>query len=248
MSLFGITKGLSNLTSYLIGGSEDSDQRIDYTQLSNDKLLIKASKLKSENENIKEKINKLSNENCILKNSIINDKANSSHSEFGKLYNNILKQFIKQKAENFDVKNFENFLYNQKLFYGFSEEDKYNNIEKFNEINDSNFKEYKEDYLFRQNILERNLNEIYRNLLMSKELSCGINRTNRKIENDLKKLNTIIRDKNKNEICYTESNNLKNSSLFYENNLNKNEDSGFNGDYLGKKRENYLDRHLPAKK
>lgn len=179
MSFFGFTKGISNF----LGGGNDENQEIDYNSLPYDKLLLKASQINSETQKMKNKIDKFTSENNILKNSIINNSTNGTESKFGKVYNNMKNSYLKQKSQNFDLDDFKNYLYNQKLLYGISDEGNINLI-KLQEISDDDWNNNKNEYLFRQNILERNLNEFYRNILMSKELNTKLKKKGDKQNND----------------------------------------------------------------
>ena len=169
MSIFG------TITNFLGGGSAEGEET-DYNSLPYEKLLLKASEIKAETNKMKSKVDKFNTENNILKNSIINNSTNGAESKFGLLYNNMKNSYLKQKSTNFDINDFKNYLCKQKLFYGISNEDNINFI-KLKEIKDD-WSDNKNEYLFRQNMLERNLNEFYQKILVSKELNSQFKKKN----------------------------------------------------------------------
>jgi hypothetical protein len=73
-TFFNWSKGI------IFGGSSNAE--IDYESLSHEDLLKKASEIEFENNNMKQKINKIIKENNLLKNSTI--KKNDNESDYSK--------------------------------------------------------------------------------------------------------------------------------------------------------------------
>ena len=158
MSLFS---GIKIISDFL--GNSSDDKGIE--KLSKDQLLKKASQLKSDNTNMQININHLSEESNLLKNSDIN-MQNSDFSNFlGLLYNNFLDLKKKSGAKEYEIDNFKNFLYKEKIFHGSLDED---NINYLNNSNKFNWEQNKEEYQLKQEILEKNLKTLLSNMFTMK--------------------------------------------------------------------------------
>jgi len=199
-----------------------------FKEMSKEELTNIASILTDENKQLKEKMNLIMNENNLLKNSIINN-SNEKNSEFGKFYNDLKETFLNFNEDDDNnreknLNNFKSFLYNQYLFYGGIEEDDVNFINQININNDEDWEKNQEIFLFKQKILERNYNEIFRNLLISKEINNLIGgkkniNNNFNNENNENKFNVNQMKQNEEKIIKDNNNN---------NNFNNNNFNNFN--------------------
>ena len=160
-----------------------------YERMERDELVNVTSNLNIENKALKSKLDEKIIENKQLKNSILNSNDNSSG--FNKFFNEIKTTFLNPEDDNdFDKKyskQFKNFLFDQYFFYGGIEEDEINFLNQINVNKDEDYQNNKDIFLFKQKILERNYNELIRNLLISNELNniLDINSINSK-KNNLK--------------------------------------------------------------
>ena len=160
-----------------------------YERMERDELVNVTSNLNIENKALKSKLDEKIIENKQLKNSILNSNDNSSG--FNKFFNEIKTTFLNPEDDNdFDKKyskQFKNFLFDQYFFYGGIEEDEINFLNQINVNKDEDYQSNKDIFLFKQKILERNYNELIRNLLISNELNniLDINSINSK-KNNLK--------------------------------------------------------------
>ena len=160
-----------------------------YEKMEREELVNVASNLNIENKALKNNLEEKIKENKQLKNSILNSNDNSSG--FNKFFNEIKTTFLNPEDDNdFDKKyskQFKNFLFDQYFFYGGIEEDEINFLNQINVNKDEDYQNNKDIFLFKQKILERNYNELIRNLLISNELNniLDINSINSK-KNNLK--------------------------------------------------------------
>lgn len=160
-----------------------------YEKMEREELVNVASNLNIENKALKSKLDEKIIENKQLKNSILNSNDNSSG--FNKFFNEIKTTFLSpEDDDDFDKKysnQFKNFLFEQFFFYGGIEEDEINFLNQINVNKDQDYQSNKDIFLFKQKILERNYNELIRNLLISNELNniLDINSINSK-KNNLK--------------------------------------------------------------
>ena len=160
-----------------------------YERMERDELVNVTSNLNIENKALKSKLDEKIIENKQLKNSILNSNDNSSGLD--KFFNEIKTTFLSpEDDDDFDKKytnQFKNFLFDQYFFYGGIEEDEINFLNQINVNKDQDYQNNKDIFLFKQKILERNYNELIRNLLISNELNniLDINSINSK-KNNLK--------------------------------------------------------------
>ena len=205
-------KLFQKLNDFLNINNVQNDEK--FNEMSKEELTNVASILSDENKKLKEKMNLIMNENNLLKNSIINNSE--KNSEFGKIYNDLKETFLNfddNENNNKNLNNFKTFLYNQFLFYGGIEEDDVNFINQININNDEEWEKNHEIFLFKQKILERNYNEIFRNLLISKEINNLIGKKNN-FNNENKEKNFINENnenKNEEKIIKNENNNFNNN-------------------------------------
>ena len=234
MSIFGnFTKGLTNFLDF--GNTDD-----DLNSLSQEELLRKVSSINQENLSLQKSINEISKENYLLNNSIVNDN-NKKNSEFSKFLNLMQVNLIHNKNNNnntdikYTNKDFKKFLYKEKMFYGCLDENDIDILLKAKKDNKIEWDEktIKEKNKLKQEILEKNLKNLYSNIFAIKVS----NKKNKKEKKEIKDSNgvnnnNIIKNENKDD----EKKKVKGKKLFEENkfldlNMNK-------GLYENKKNEN----------
>ncbi len=152
-----------------------SNQQInnkEYEEISKEELASIASNLNIENKALKIDLENKINENKILKNNILNNDDDSS--KFNKFFHEIKTTFLANEndknSDNIYLNRFKNFLYSQYLFYGGIEDDDINYLNQV-KINQNEDWEGKDIFVFKQNIIERNYNELFKNILISNELN-----------------------------------------------------------------------------
>ncbi len=233
-TLFSWSKGI------LFGGS--SNKEVDYESLSYEDLLKKASEIEFDNNKMNQKISEIQKENNILKNSII--KKNDNHSEYSKFLNLMEKNLLNITKNNmpndYSIDKFKNFLYNEHIMLGTLEEDQVNYLMNSNVGNNLNWNDKKEEYLLKQNIFEKNLKELYSNMIISKINKSYRNNKNKNIkkEEDKKENNNKEKekenDKKEEKIINNDNNSNKNLNIFLNEKINMNPIN----EYIGKKKEN----------
>ena len=134
--------------------------------MSKEELLSLIYSLKEVNEKQKEKLNKLSEENRELneiKDSILNKKKNNS--EIKNIYNDLkFTLFSSNETEvNEKNKNFNDFLYDQYLLYDGLEEEEVNDLNQIKKIDDD-LENNQDLFIFKQKVIERNYQELFRNM------------------------------------------------------------------------------------
>ena len=136
-----------------------------FQEMTHDELLLTTKTIKEANNNLKETLNKVTEENASLKNSIINQKKNSSDLK------DIYKTLFLYNEINVNEKNkeFNDFLYDQYLLYDGLEEEDVNDLNQL-KIKEDNWSDNKDLFIFRQKIIERNYQKLFRNIAVSKEL------------------------------------------------------------------------------
>ena len=231
MSIFGnFTKGLTNFLDF--GNTDD-----DLNSLSQEELLRKVSSINQENLSLQKSINEISKENYLLNNSIVNEN-NKKNSEFSKFLNLMQVNLIHNKNSSdikYTNKDFKKFLYKEKMFYGCLDENDIDILLKAKKDNKIEWDEktIKEKNKLKQEILEKNLKNLYSNIFAIKVS----NKKNKKEKKEIKDSNgvnnnNIIKNENKDD----EKKKVKGKKLFEENkfldlNMNK-------GLYENKKNEN----------
>ena len=221
-------KRTKNIKDFLTGSSEADN----FESLSYEELLRKSSEFDFGNKKMAEKIKELERENSFLNNIIIrknNNKKDSEYYNFLKLMENNLLHLKNdiQSTNDYSTNTFKNFLYNEKIFLGTLEEDDINYLAKRDKDNKLNWEKDKDNYLIKQEILQKNLKALYSNMFITK-YSRKVGEKREKENKDNKKKNenkTIINEKQKNKMVTKEKN--------YMNNYNNN--------YIGNKNENISD-------
>ena len=163
-------KGISNL---LVGNEKVEIDPV-FSQMSQEELLATLPLLDNENRNLKAKLNELTSENEYLKNSMINDKESSSGLK--QFYKDMKYTFIdSQKDETFNKdKCLKDLLYEQYLLYEGLEDDEVNFLNKL-KVKEDDWSDNKDFFLFKQKIIERNYQQLFKNLTASQLLNEIIN-------------------------------------------------------------------------
>lgn len=185
----------------------------EFQKMSHEKLLKTMYSLKEENNKQKESLNKLSEQNNDLKNSILNRSKNSS--EIKNIYNDLKFTLFATNDNEIEEKNkeFNDFLYDQYLLYSGLEEEEINDLNQL-KINEENWSDNKDLFIFKQKIIERNYQELFRNIAASNELQ-NLFKTEENI-NNVNDNNINVKEKNTNLNNTKNNNDIKN-----ENNDNK---------------------------
>ena len=198
----------------------------EYEEISKEELVSIASNFNFENKALKSNLDNKINENKILKNAILNNEDDSS--KFNKFFNEIKTTFLTNEndktSDNIYLNRFKNFLYSQCLFYGGIEDDDINFLNQV-KINQNEDWEGKDIFIFKQKIIERNYNELFKNLLISNELNKILDKPLKDNKNDnLSNININLNEKNKrttlNDII-SNNNDINNFNNFIEKETNK---------------------------
>ena len=194
-----------NLTNKLTNFLDFGNSEVDLNSLSYDELLKKVSEINSENTSLQKSITEISKENYLLDNSIVNDK-NINNSEFSKFLNLMqINLLLKSNYNNINYTNndFKKFLYKEKLFYGCLDEDDANFLIKAKEKNKIEWddKIQKDKNKLKQEILEKNLKNLYSNIFSTKVKNKNKTYNKEKNENlnnkeDKKEINNMKLDNN----------------------------------------------------
>ena len=179
----------------------------EFQKMSHEKLLKTMYSLKEENNKQKESLNKLSEQNNDLKNSILNRSKNSS--EIKNIYNDLKFTLFATNDNEIEEKNkeFNDFLYDQYLLYSGLEEEEINDLNQL-KINEENWSDNKDLFIFKQKIIERNYQELFRNIAASNELQ-NLFKSEGNINNDN---NTKDNTKNTNMNNTKNNNDIKNDN------------------------------------
>ena len=162
----GLTKNLGILT-----GNKETPVDDKFSDMSKEDLITTATILQDGYDKLKVDYSNLQKENKLLKNSVINN-SNEQSSEFGKFFSNFKNAILDDGiSPEKNLNDFKSFLYNECLLYGGIEEDDVNVLEQINIIDDSDWENNKNIYLFKQKVLERNYREMFNNLLISHEIN-----------------------------------------------------------------------------
>ena len=189
-----------------------------FDSLSYDILLKRASEIDDENKKMEEKINQLTKENSFLNNSIIN--SNNTKSEFSKflllMQNNLLDIKDNKNGKETTIDSFKKYLYSDELLFGTLEENDIKYLKSF-EKNKLDWINKKEALQLRQDILQKNLKELYSNMFSIMENQ--LNKKSKKIEHK-----KIIREEDNKEV-EEKKNNIVEKNESYNNKKNNNDDN-----------------------
>ena len=143
-----------------------------FKSMSHEELLMTMNTLKDANNNMKNSLNAFTEENKELKNLVLNKPEKSS--EFKNIYKDIKTTFFSSNTSNEEdikenMKEIKDFLYDQYLLYGGLEEDEINDLNQL-QIKEDNCSDNQDFFIFKQKIIERNYQELFRNIIASSEL------------------------------------------------------------------------------
>jgi hypothetical protein len=198
--------------------------------MSHDELLITIKTIKDANDDMKNTMNTLTEENKELKNTILNKPEKSS--EFQNIYKDIKYTFFSSNEGDIkeNLKELNDFLYDQYLLYDGLEEDEINDLNQL-QIKEDKWSDNQDFFNFKQKIIERNYQELFRNMTSSSELQnlYGFKNDDTIEENDSNnKINEINNNENINNDIkenkeITNNNEIKNNTIKEnkENNNNK---------------------------
>ena len=141
-----------------------------FKSMTKEELILTANTLKDANENLKVSLNELTKKNEFLKETLLNKEKKSSE----------LKNFVKDirytlfSSEDVDSNNEKNkelndFIYDQYLLYGGLEEEEINDLNQI-KIKEDNWNDNKDFFIFKQKIIERNYQELFKNIAISEEI------------------------------------------------------------------------------
>ena len=176
-----------------------------FKKMSKDELILTANTLKDANENLKLSLEELNKNNKLLKENLLNkEKKSSEIKNFVQDIGYTLFSFedIDNNEKN---KELNDFIYDQYLLYGGLEEEEINDLNQI-KIKEDNWTDNKDFFIFKQKIIERNYQELFKNILISEELNKlfdlneiieNKNKENNNIENNIKKEEKKIVNKNK---------------------------------------------------
>ena len=172
-----------------------------FKRMSKEELILTANTLKDANNNLKSSLNELTTKNNNLKETILDKKKKSSE----------IKNFVKDMKytlfstgeinNNEKNKELNDFIYDQYFLYGGLEEEEINDLNQI-KMKEDNWADNKDFFILKQKIIERNYQELFKNISISEELN---------------KLFPFKEEENKN------NNDIKEEIKLNEKNINKNE-------------------------
>ena len=231
------------------GKKEEIEIAPKFKRMSKEELILTANTLKDANNNLKTSLEGLTTKNNSLKDIILNkEKKSSELKSFMKDMKNTL--FSSSDIDNNEKnKELNDFIYDQYTLYGGLEEEEINDINQI-KIKEDNWIDNKDFFILKQKIIERNYQELFKNILISEELNKLFfgedinNNYNINVENNLKtnKPNDINNNKNKDIEKNNQKEDKKQKSKKRNNEKNKKdkEENKFNFDNLNKdKKMNY---------
>ena len=141
-----------------------------FKNMSKEELILTANTLKDANTNLKTSLNELTSKNNILKETILDKKKKSSE----------IKNFVKDMKytlfssgdidNNEKNKELNDFIYDQYFLYGGLEEEEINDLNQI-KMKEDNWADNKDFFILKQKIIERNYQELFKNIYISKELN-----------------------------------------------------------------------------
>lgn len=171
---------MKNIFNYF--SQKDNPINPRYEKMSQEELLKIIYPLRKENIDKKDSLNGLTEINNDLKNSILNKKK--MNSEIKNIYNTLF--FFEEIDIVEKNKEFNDFLYDQYLLYDGLEEEEINDLNQI-KIKEENWEDNKDLFIFKQKIIERNYQELFRNIISSNELQNLLGKQNKIIINDVGK-------------------------------------------------------------
>ena len=138
--------------------------------MSKEELILTANTLKDANNNLKTSLNELTSKNENLIETILDIKKKSSE----------IKNFVKDMKytlfstadidNNEKNKELNDFIYDQYFLYGGLEEEEINDLNQI-KMTEDNWADNKDFFILKQKIIERNYQELFRNINISEELN-----------------------------------------------------------------------------
>ena len=164
-----------------------------FQQMTHEELLMVTKTIKDANNNMKQSLNELTEKKKNLENTILNKPENSS--DLKNIYKDLKYTFFSSNDVdiNENKKDLKDFLYDQYMLYGGLEEEEINDLNQL-QINEDKWCDNQDFFIFKQKILERNYQELFRNIFVSGELQnlFGIKNTN-----EMNNINIINEENNK---------------------------------------------------
>ena len=199
-----------------------------FKSMSKDELILTANTLSDANENLKVSLDELTKKNKTLKEILLNEEKDKKISE--------LKNFVKDmkytlfSSEDMDTneknKELNEFIYDQYLLYGGLEEEEINDLNQI-KIKEDNWADNKDFFIFKQKIIERNYQELFKNIAISEELNKLFEtKYEENHENNNEDSNIIEKEKITNQINKNNNEDDKKKSDKKENNKNNKTKSG----------------------
>ena len=199
-----------------------------FKSMSKDELILTANTLNDANENLKVSLDELTKKNKTLKEILLNEEKDKKTSE--------LKNFVKDmkytlfSSEDMDTneknKELNEFIYDQYLLYGGLEEEEINDLNQI-KIKEDNWADNKDFFIFKQKIIERNYQELFKNIAISEELNKLFEtKDEENHENNNEDSNIIEKEKITNQINKNNNEDDKKKSDKKENNKNNKTKSG----------------------
>ena len=184
-----------------------------FQQMTHEELLMVTKTIKDANNHMKQSLNELTEKKKNLENIILNKPENSS--DFKNIYKDLKFTFFSSNDVdiNENKKDLKDFLYDQYMLYGGLEEEEINDLNQL-QIKEDKWSDNQDFFIFKQKILERNYQELFRNILVSGELQ---NLFGIKNVNEMNNIN-IINEENNKEI----NENVQNKNKIEDDKENKN--------------------------
>jgi hypothetical protein len=165
--LGGLKDKISGIYGKAKGAGESligSEQNLDYEDMKHTLNV-----LKDENNILKNKIR-------VLENSVLGDNQTSSNTQFGKIFKDLKSTFSFSAGQQVDSTwEFKKFLCDNLLFYNNIDEDDIDYLNSV-QLSEEDWEKSKDLFIFKQKILEKNYTEMFKNILVSKELDQEPNR------------------------------------------------------------------------
>ncbi len=167
-----------------------------FKNMSKEELILTANTLKDANNNLKTSLNELTSKNENLKETILDIKKKSSE----------IKNFVKDMKytlfstadidNNEKNKELNDFIYDQYFLYGGLEEEEINDLNQI-KMTEDNWADNKDFFILKQKIIERNYQELFKNISISEELNKLFpfkeeeNKNNNEIQNNIQNTELI---------------------------------------------------------
>ena len=173
-----------------------------FKQMAKDELLLTANTLKEANKNLKESLSEITSKNNSLKETILN-KEKKNKSELKSIMHDLkYTLFSNEDFDNFDNneknKELNDFIYDQYLLYGGLEEEEINDLNQI-KMKGDNWASNKDFFILKQKIIEKNYQELFKNIAISDEFNKLFPYNENEINNNLIN-NDLKTEENNNKI------------------------------------------------